>query len=512
MAERRQGRPRRRNGFVDLVNAVLTLLVLGVLVVGGLALYGAHSFYAPGPLKTDTTFVVEKGNNLGSVGERLEQAGLIDNRYVFEIGGWATKKQGQLKAGEFKIAANSSMADVLKALTEGRAIQHGITIPEGFTIAQVVDRLNKSAELTGELSTIPPEGGILPETYNFEPGASRQSVLDEMVAAQQKKLAEIWAGRDPSIPVSTPEQLVTLASIVEKETGVSEERGHVAAVFANRLKKHMRLQSDPTTIYGITRGQAPLGRPLKRSEVEAPTPYNTYQIDGLPPTPIDNPGEAALKATANPDKSNDIYFVAVSTNPADGHLFAATYAGHRSNVAKLRKAEKVAEAQEAADADAAKDQLEEQQAAEAGDATATDTPPPPPASAPASASGAAPSAPAAPDASATPAPTPLAAAPVTASDNPAAPATPAAPASDTSAASATNASTPPAANAVSPADGATLPPPGTIAPNGAPIPLPASARPTGPSADAAPNTTAEPPVRTTRPGRPKPADENTFGG
>ncbi|HVW92159.1 MAG TPA: endolytic transglycosylase MltG [Devosia sp.] len=529
MADRKQARTRRRSGFIDLVNAVLTLLVLAVLVAGGLALYGAHSFYAPGPMKTATTFTVEKGNNLGTVAERLEQAGIIDNRYVFEIGGVANKKQGQLKAGEFKIAANASMDDVLKALTEGKPIQHGITIPEGFTIAQVVDRLNKSDELTGELTTIPPEGGILPETYMFEPGASRQSVLDRMVAAQEKAVADAWAGRDRSLPLATPQQLVTLASIVEKETGVAGERGHVAAVFANRLEKHMRLQSDPTVIYGITKGAASLGRPLKRSELEAETPYNTYQIDGLPPTPIDNPGLDALKATANPDRSNDIYFVAESTNPADGHLFAATYADHRRNVAKFRAAEKVAAASEAADAEAAKEQLEEQQAAEAGDKTADqpadNTPAPATSGQPANAPAPAPAGPAAsaapaPAAPASPAPAagspaPAAAAPVTAAATPAGSAAPAVAATTPADAQPVAASDAQPAGAGQPGF-AELPPPGTIAANGAPIPLPASARPAASTAATQADATPEkPPARASRPAKPKPAapaDENTFGG
>lgn len=380
MADRKQRRGRQRRGFVDLVNALLTLVVLGLLVIGGLFLYGVHGFYAAGPIRADTNFVIEKGNSLSTVAEQLETQGLIDNRYVFQIGAWAMKKQGALKAGEFRLTASASMADVLKELTEGKPIQHGLTIPEGYTVAQVVDRMNRDTRLTGDLTRIPPEGGILPQTYNFEPGVSRQSVLDQMVAAQQKVVAEIWAGRAPDLPLASPDELVTLASIVEKETGVPSERGRVAAVFVNRLKKHMRLQSDPTIIYGITQGKAPLGRPLKRSEVEAATPYNTYQVDGLPPTPIDNPGLEALKATANPDKTNDIYFVAASTNPADGHLFAATYSEHRRNVAKLRAAEKVAAAE--AEADAARDALEEQQAAAAGDATAGTPPAAAPAAAP----------------------------------------------------------------------------------------------------------------------------------
>jgi UPF0755 protein len=497
--DRNHRRVRQRRGFVEVVNALLTLLVLGILVVAGVFLYGAHSFYAAGPIKADTTFVVEKGNNLTSVAQRLEAQGLIDSQLIFQIGGFAIKKQGQLKAGEFKLAANSSMYDVLKQLTEGKPVQHGVTIPEGFTIAQVVDKLNKDDKLAGTLTSIPPEGGILPQTYDYEPGASRQSVLDQMVTAQQKAVADVWATHDPTLPISTPDQLVILASIVEKETGVAGERGHVAAVFVNRLRKHMRLQSDPTIIYGITKGEAPLGRPLKRSEVEAATPYNTYQIDGLPPTPIDNPGIDALKAVANPDASNDVYFVAASTNPADGHLFSGDYATHRKNVAKLRAAERLqASAQAEADADAAEDALAQQQAAATGDASAST-------SAAASDNGT-------PPAPNQPAPSAAAATtPVTATDTGSAGAT----AADSGSATVA---------APGPAD--------VVAPNGAPIPMPprpdessagdaatpaetpaetpAASTPAVPAVTSP--STATPARPTTRPSRPRPSPQDTFGG
>jgi UPF0755 protein len=359
---------------------------------------------------------VHRGANLATVAEQLEAKGLIDNRYVFELGGIASHKHKSLKAGDFKLTANASMAKILEELTEGKPVQHSITIPEGFTMAQVVDRLNRDSELAGTLTKIPPEGGILPQTYNYEPGASRQSVLDEMVVAQQKALAEVWAKRTPDLPLSSPEQLVTLASIVEKETGVPDERARVAAVFYNRMARHMRLQSDPTIIYGITLGKAPLGRPLKKSEIEAVTPYNTYQVDGLPPTPIDNPGIDSLKAAANPADTNDLYFVAASTNPADGHVFAASYAEQRRNVAKLRKVQKQAAAD--AEAAAAEDQIEAQQAAAAGDTSADS-----PADAPVAATPAAPPAatPAPPEPSTTPA------APDAATDSPAPAASDAAP-------------------------------------------------------------------------------------
>ena len=349
-----------------------------------------------GPISADTDFTVAKGNNLASVGQRLEELNLIDNRYVFQLGGLLLKKQGQLKAGEYKLTAHASMDDVLKALTEGKPVALDVTIPEGFTVAQVIDRLNSTDKLTGDIGTPPPEGSLLPDTYEFDPGATRQSVLDRMQAAMQTKLAAIWQARDTSIPLSSPDQLVTLASIVEKETPVPDERAQIAAVYYNRLVKHMRLQSDPTVVYGITKGAAAPGRAPTRAELDQDSPYNTYQIDGLPPTPIDNPGIDALRAAANPTRSNNLYFVAVSLNPKDGHLFATNYADHRRNVAKLRAVEKqqaVADAE--ADADTAKDQLEQQVAAASGDPTAStpDASATPATPAPGGASTAAPAAP-----------------------------------------------------------------------------------------------------------------------
>ncbi|HEV7718536.1 MAG TPA: endolytic transglycosylase MltG [Arsenicitalea sp.] len=377
MADRKSRKPkprRSRNGFLDVINAMLTLLVLGMLVVGGVFLYGAHSFYAPGPIKADTNFLVERGSGVTQISQGLENQGLISNRLIFQLGSWALKKKGAIKAGEYRLTANSSMADVLNEITEGKPILYGITIPEGYTSWQVVSKLNEDTRLTGGIASLPPEGSVLPDTYNYDPGVTRQSVLDQMMAAQKKAVAQVWANHDPSLPVKTSDQLVVLASIVEKETGIATERGRVAAVFANRLRKNMRLQSDPTIIYGITKGQGTLGRDLKRSEIEAATPFNTYQVDGLPPTPIANPGIDALKATANPDKTNDIYFVAAGAKPSDGHLFAATYADHRKNVAKYRaiqREQNAAAAQaDASAADAAKDAIEATQAKDAGDTTA----------------------------------------------------------------------------------------------------------------------------------------------
>jgi len=259
------------------------------------------------------------------------------------------------------------MAEILKELTEGTPVVHSVTFPEGLTSWQIVEKLNAAELLEGKIETVPAEGTLLPDTYAYERDATRQSVLDRMEKARDAALAEIWAGRDPDLPLKSPEELVMLASIVEKETGVDGERPQVASVFINRLKRPMRLQSDPTTIYGITKGIGTLGRGLKKSELEAKTPYNTYQIDGLPPTPIANPGLAALKATANPADTDYLYFVAAGATPSDGHLFAASYAEHRKNVAKWRAVEREAAAAAAREAETAREALEQQAAEAAGE-------------------------------------------------------------------------------------------------------------------------------------------------
>jgi UPF0755 protein len=216
-------------------------------------------------------------------------------------------------------------------------VQHSVTIPEGLTSEQIVTRLSENDIFSGTIREIPREGTLLPETYKFPRGASREQVIQRMQQAQKRVLAEIWERRNPDVPVKTPEQLVTLASIVEKETGKPDERSRVAAVFINRLKQRMKLQSDPTIIYGLVGGKGTLGRPIKRSEIQQPSPYNTYVIEGLPPGPIANPGRASLEAAANPARTRDLFFVADGTG---GHSFTETYEQHQKNVAKLRTMEK----------------------------------------------------------------------------------------------------------------------------------------------------------------------------
>jgi UPF0755 protein len=369
--ERNQKRKRRRSGLVSILNALLTLVVLALLAGVGVFLYGANQFYAPGAVTADTTFAVERGASMGTTANRLEEqgllktGGLVPGGYIFRAGSFALKRQGDLKAGVYLLKANASMSEILREITEGNPLDFFVDVIPGNTSFQVAERLNaENPNLTGDPVSLPAEGSLLAIRYDFFPGDSRQSVLDKMQAEMKAKVAEIWAGRDPAIDsvIKSPEDMVTLASIVEKETGLETERPEVAAVFINRLKKGMRLQTDPTVLYGVTEGKAVLNRSPTASELRADNPYNTYQIDGLPPGPIANPGEAALRAVARPATTDALYFVAKSADPSDGHLFAETYAEHRQNVALYRKAAAEAESE------AAREALEEEAAEEAGEA------------------------------------------------------------------------------------------------------------------------------------------------
>src|SRR5258705_11380105 len=231
-------------------------------------------------------------------------------------------------------------------MVEGKEVQHAVTIPEGLTSEQIVARLSDNDIFAGAVKEMPREGTLLPETYKFPLSTKREQVIQRMQQTQKRVLAEIWERRNPDIPIKTPDQLVTLASIVEKETGKADERSRVAAVFVNRLRQRIKLQSDPTIIYGLVGGKGTLGRPIKRSEIQQPSPYNTYVVDGLPPGPIANPGRASLEAAANPARTRDLFFVADGTG---GHAFTETYDQHQKNVAKLRTMEKQIDAVEPAD-------------------------------------------------------------------------------------------------------------------------------------------------------------------
>ncbi|UYN99866.1 MAG: endolytic transglycosylase MltG [Devosia sp.] len=364
MNERRRRRRRRSNGLIDILNGLLTLVVIGLVVLGGGFIFIASQYYGDGPTAEERVFRVESGSSLTTTAGRLEDQGFITNALIFTQFGSRVEQSSVVKAGDFSIPAGASMSEILVELTEGNPIRYAVTVPEGWTVWQAVQRLQDNDELTGQIGTLPQEGSILPGSYDYTPGDTRQSVLEKMQLAMTQALAEVWETRQPDLPIASAAEMLILASIVEKETGVASERPQIAAVFVNRLRVGMRLQSDPTIIYGITLGQSTLDRGIRRSEIEATTPYNTYQIDGLPPTPIANPGIESLRAVANPDSHDYLYFVAKGATPSEGHVFAETYAEHQQNVARYR--EIAAEAAAQAEAEAARQALEAEEAEQAG--------------------------------------------------------------------------------------------------------------------------------------------------
>jgi UPF0755 protein len=329
-----QRRSRRvRHPLVIAGNAFFTLLVVVSVTVGAALYWGKERFDAPGPLSENKVVNIPRGLGIRDISELLAREGVIDQPWVFVGGVMVLKARGELKYGEYEFTEHTSLAGVVETIVEGKVVQHAVTVPEGLTSEQIVARLLQNDALTGQIKEIPREGTLLPETYKFNRGMTRAQIIERMREAHQRVLSEIWQRREADLPLKTPDQLITLASIVEKETGKAEERSRVAAVFINRLNKKMRLQSDPTIIYGLTGGKGSLGHPLTKSEMEQPSPYNTYQIEGLPPGPIANPGRASLEAAANPARTKDLYFVADGTG---GHVFSESYDQHQKNVARLR--------------------------------------------------------------------------------------------------------------------------------------------------------------------------------
>jgi UPF0755 protein len=328
---------RARHPLVVIGNALITIVFLAVIAIGAFVYVGKGMFDAPGPLDRERSVVIPRDSGVRAIAELLRRERIIDTPFVFVTAALLTRSTGELKAGEYLFDARVSMREVLETLVEGKSILHLVTIAEGLTSEQIVQRLLESDVLTGELREIPREGTLLPESYKVMRGTSRQHLLARMSAAHSRVLQEVWERRAPDVPVKTPEQLVTLASIVEKETAKADERTRVAAVVINRLNRRMRLQSDPTIIYGMVGGKGALGRPLTRDDVDRPTPYNTYLIDGLPPGPIANPGRASLEAVANPSRTKELYFVA---DGSGGHVFAASYDQHLKNVARWRDYQK----------------------------------------------------------------------------------------------------------------------------------------------------------------------------
>lgn len=291
--------------------------------------------HGPGPASEPKTVVLERGSGVREIAATLGDAGVVSSAGLFALTARLTGAAADLKAGEYEFPKRVSMARVLADIRAGRVVRHEVTIPEGWTSGMVLEALMARPELTGRIAE-PPEGALAPDTYQIERGESRAAVVQRMRAARDRDLKILWAARQEGLPLASPEAAVTLASIVEKETGVASERPRVAAVFINRLRAGMPLQSDPTIIYGLTRGR-PLGRGIRASELAAPTPYNTYKITGLPPTPIANPGKASLAAVLNPPTTRDLYFVA---DGSGGHAFAETYEQHERNVARWRAIER----------------------------------------------------------------------------------------------------------------------------------------------------------------------------
>ncbi len=328
-----------RNSLVVFSNFLMTLLVF-VAVAGFASVYfGKLRFEEPGPLQAPRTIVVKEGSSLARIADQLQDGGVINSEWLFRLGVQSYRVAGEMKAGEYAFTPGMSMREVMDTLRSGKGIVYKITFPEGLTSFQIMQKLREDTTLTGDIpAEVPPEGALLPDTYPFQRGTTRLQVLEQMRRAQEKLVADTWAKRISGLPLKTPEEMVTLASIVEKETGKADERPRVASVFINRLNKGMRLQSDPTILYGIFGGQGrPADRTILRSDIEKPTPYNTYQIDGLPPGPIANPGRAALEAVANPSRTKEFYFVADGTG---GHVFAETLEEHNDNVKRWREIEK----------------------------------------------------------------------------------------------------------------------------------------------------------------------------
>jgi UPF0755 protein len=326
----------RRMGLSSL-SGLLSFVLLGALATVGGLVWLMKEARSPGPLTEDKVVMITREDDAAGIADQLERAGVIDSAMWFNLLTVLDGNRGALKRGEYAFKAGMTMNEIENELIAHRVIRYKITIPEGLTSEQVVDRLREDAVLTGDVREPPREGSLMPDTYYFERGDTRLSILSRMAKIQAKTVDDIWKARSPDLPIKSPWEMVTLASIVEKETGKTEERPRVAGVFINRLDKHMRLGSDPTIVYGLALGKGTLGRSITKSDLNQSTPYNTYLIDGLPPGPICNPGKAALEAVAKPARSKDLYFVADGTG---GHAFAETLDQHNKNVARWRQIEK----------------------------------------------------------------------------------------------------------------------------------------------------------------------------
>ncbi len=314
--------------------AAFVAFVFILLIGGGLAVsFFASSLNGPGPLDHRKNLIVPKGVSVSAIGRELEREKVVSSRTLFLFRHWLDGKP-PLRAGEYQFRPHITLREIVAMMSKGNVVVRKFSMPEGRSSAEVIAALAQEPALTGEVPPVPPEGSLAPDTYRFFHGDTRKKLADQMQRDMRELVDSAWIQRTPGLPYQTPRELVVMASIIEKETGVADERARVAGVFVNRLKKGMPLQSDPTVIYGITLGKQPLGRALTYADLDKPTPYNTYQIRGMPPGPICNPGKASLLAAANPEIHNYLYFVA---DGYGGHKFAATLDEHERNVIAYRK-------------------------------------------------------------------------------------------------------------------------------------------------------------------------------
>ena len=328
---------KRRPGLLSAFSGFLSFLLVACFAAGFGFVASQSRLREPGPLGSDKVLYIAPGTDVPEIIARLESEGIIDSPLLLNTALLVEGSRGRLKAGEYLFRQNASLREVMDTLVNGRQILHSVTIPEGLTSEQIAQRLRDNDFLSGDIREIPKEGSLLPETYKVSRGMARADLLRKMQDDQRKVLEQVWSRRNQDLPIRSQLELVTLASIVEKETGKADERPRVASVFVNRLNKRMRLQSDPTIVYGLVGGRGTLGRGILRTELEKYTPYNTYAVDGLPPGPIANPGRAALEAVSNPSRTSDLYFVADGTG---GHVFADSLDAHNRNVVRWRQIEK----------------------------------------------------------------------------------------------------------------------------------------------------------------------------
>jgi UPF0755 protein len=311
------------------------LLAAGVVAFGGFL--AITQLDRAGPHDAVVTVVLPRGIGAREMGERLAEAGALRHPLLLPAAALIAEKAAALKHGEYRIPAGANPRQILALLAEGKTVVRQLTVPEGLTVRQVLALVGEAEGLQDKVAEMPAEGTLAPETYNYSWGDARADMVARMRRAQAKLLADLWAQRAADLPLASPHEALVLASIVERETGLPEERPRVAAVFINRLKKGMKLQSDPTVIYGLSNGLGTLDRPLSPADLQKPTPHNTYVIDGLPPTPIANPGRAALQAVVRPSTTDELYFV---TDGSGGHAFARTLDEHNRNVRRLRERER----------------------------------------------------------------------------------------------------------------------------------------------------------------------------